>query len=208
MFDLYLTLTEASCAEQEVEAAAIERAQRDPMEFSAIYRQFVDRVFYYVLAKADSRGDAEDITAQVFLDALESLPRYRHRGHFAAWLFTIARHRLADFYRQNRAERLNADPGRRPGLRPSPTGPATTGSAPTEGVDPLGEIIEVEHLERLSKLVAELKEDERELLRLRFAAGLNFAEIAALQGRKESAIKMSTYRLLARLNSQMEAGHA
>ena len=195
MVDLFLTLTEASCAEQEAEAAAIERAQSDPAEFSIIYRQCVDRVFYYVLAKADSRGDAEDITAQVFLDALEGLPRYRHRGHFAAWLFTIARHRLADFYRQNGQGGA--------GLRPAPTR-----SAPTEAVDPLGRIIQDEHLERLEKLVAELKEDERELLRLRFAAGLNFAEIAALQGRKESAIKMSIYRLLARLKSQMEAGHA
>ena len=191
MINPFLTLAEASSSTQDAEAIAIERAQRDPLEFAAIYRQYVDRVFYYVLAKADDRGDAEDITAQVFLDALESLPRYRHKGHFAAWLFTIARHRLADFYRRRMPELM--DQGQEP-------------ASPAE--DPLVKIIQSEHLQRLAKLVAQLNESEQELLRLRFAAGLSFAEIAALQGRKESTIKMRYYRLLARLQSQMEVGDA
>ena len=100
------TLTDIDSPTKEVEATIIERAQRNPAEFAAIYRLYVERIFYYLLSKADSRDDAEDITAQVFLDALENLPSYRHKGHFAAWIFTIARHRLADFYRRRKSEPL------------------------------------------------------------------------------------------------------
>ncbi len=57
----------------------------------------------------------------------------------------------------------------------------------------------------LAELVAALQDGERELLGLRFAAGLSFAEMASLLKRKESAVKMSLYRLLERLERQLEA---
>jgi RNA polymerase sigma-70 factor (ECF subfamily) len=199
MIDPNVTLAGVSGAPDEAEAAAeaaaIYRARRDPSEFAALYRLYVERVFYYVLSRADSRSDAEDITAQVFLDALESLPAYRHRGHFAAWLFTIARHRLADFYR-----------GKPPAGPPERL--AAVQERASSPVDLLAGMIQAERLDCLSQLLKQLDERERELLRLRFAAGLSFAEIAALVGSKESAVKMRYYRLLDRLQSQMETDHA
>lgn len=188
---LLFTITAFDHSTDEVDAATIERAQRNPAEFAAIYREYVERVFYYLLSKADNRGDAEDITAQVFLDALQNLPAYQHQGHFSAWIFTIARHRLADFYRRRKLASL--DPGQ---------------EIAAQNPDPLTQMIHDEHLHHLAELIAQLNDDERELLRLRFAAGLNFSEIAELQHKKLSTIKMSTYRLLARLKSQMEADHA
>ena len=173
--------------------ALIARAQRDPSAFAPLYHRYLGPVFYYLLARVGSRGDAEDLTAQVFLEALEGLPSYRHRGFFAAWLFAIVRHRLADFRRRSRPEILPLDQVRENG---------------DQAADPLTQVVQGERLQRLAKLVAQLDEDERELLRLRFAAGLRFAEIAVLQGRKESAVKMGYYRLLERLKSQMEADHA
>ena len=176
---------------QETEAALIAKAQQDPAAFRGIYREYVDRIFYYVLSRSDSRADAEDITAQVFLDASENLPGYRHRGYFAAWLFTLARHRIADFYRKRQPERAIEER-----------------ELAARGEDLLAKTIQQENLKRLQRLLAQLTEEERELLRLRFAGGLKFAEIAALLGRKESAVKMSYYRLLERLKSQMEVGDA
>jgi RNA polymerase sigma-70 factor (ECF subfamily) len=192
MIGLFSTLAEAGCPAEDGQTALIARAQRDPSAFAALYHRYVSPVFYYLLARVGSRRDAEDLTAQVFLEALESLPAYRHRGFFAAWLFTIARHRLADFHRRSRPE------------VPLDQAQETTDQA----TDPLTQVVQGERLQRLAKLVAQLDEDERELLRLRFAAGLRFAEVAAMQRRKESAVKMGYYRLLERLKSQMEADHA
>jgi RNA polymerase sigma-70 factor (ECF subfamily) len=176
---------------QEAEAVLIAKAQQDPSAFKEIYRLYIDRIFYYVLSRSDRRADAEDITAQAFLEALESLPNYQHRGHFTAWLFTIVRHRIADFYREKLPER--AVEGR---------------DLPEHEEGLLVKTIQQENLRRLQLLLAHLPEGERELLRLRFAGELKFSEIAVLLGRKESAVKMSFYRLLGRLQSQMEVRDA
>ena len=72
---------------------------------------------------------------------------------------------------------------------------------------PLAQAIRADERERLGKLIAGLTEEERELLRLRFAAALGFDEIAAACDRRPSAVKMSLYRLLERIQQQMEADH-
>lgn len=62
-------------------------------------------------------------------------------------------------------------------------------------------------MQSLGSLIAALPEEERELVRLRFAARLSFDEIAAVLGKKTSAVKMALYRLLGRMEKQLEASH-
>src|SRR5258708_24223752 len=79
-------------------------AQRDPHAFGPLYRRYLARVYRYVRAHVPGEDEAADITQQVFLQALDALPRYSERGvPFAAWLFRIARHTVADTYRRRRA---------------------------------------------------------------------------------------------------------
>src|SRR5258708_12488710 len=79
-------------------------AQRDPHAFGPLYRRYLARVYRYVRAHMPGEDEAADITQQVFLQALDALPRYSERGvPFAAWLFRIARHTVADTYRRRRA---------------------------------------------------------------------------------------------------------
>ena len=167
----------------------IHRATQDRAAVSILYRRYLPRVYRYLYARVGSCSEAEDLTSQVFLAVIEGLPRYRERGHFAAWLFSIARRKAADYYRQRKPqvaldEAFNLD--------------STSG-------EPLAQAIRADEQERLGKLVTGLSEEERELLHLRFAAGLSFSEIAATTGRRESAVKMSLYRLLERIQQQMEA---
>ncbi len=164
-------------------------AQRDPAAFALLYRRYLARVYRYLYTRTGNPADAEDLTSQVFLAALERLERYRPAGHFAAWLFSIARRKAADHYRASRPETaLEA--------LPEPAG---------MGNDPLSQMVQEEDLRRLAAALAGLEADEQELLRLRFAAGLDFKEIARLLGRKTSAVKMATYRLLERLERRLEA---
>jgi RNA polymerase sigma-70 factor (ECF subfamily) len=169
------------------EPALIEQARRDPQAFAALYRAYLAPIYRYVCQRVGDPHDAEDLTAQVFTEALEGLlaGRYQENGRFVAWLYSIARHKLADFYRQ----------------RVSLPFDDQITSAP----DFLAGIENSDRRARIAGLLASLDADRQELLRLRFIAGLSFAEIAALDGRSEAAIKMSVYRALAWLREHWEA---
>src|SRR5512138_1447868 len=82
------------------EPALVRAAQNDAQAFGALYDRYVQRVYRYCFYRTNHAPDAEDLTAQIFLAALEGLPRYRQDGHFAGWLFSIARKKVADFHRR------------------------------------------------------------------------------------------------------------
>lgn len=165
------------------EDALLAACRSNPAAFARVYRRYLNRVYRYLYWRVGEKETAEDLTSQVFLAALESLPRYRHQGNFAAWLFAIARRKAADHFRFQRGQASLE---------------ALQDTLPGEG-DPLPRIIADEELERLGQAIASLGAAEQELLRLRFAAELSFDQIAALLKRRPAAVKMQLYRLLNRL---------
>ena len=169
------------------EAAILAACQADPAAFSALYQQYLGAVYRYTYFRVGNRTEAEELVSQVFLAALEGLPKYHHRGYFAAWLFSIARRKIADHYRRARSEPLDGLAG-----------------AATVDPDPLSQLIADEELTHLSGVIARQPEADQELLRLRYAAGLSFDQMAALLRRSPAAVKMSLYRLLNRLGKQLE----
>jgi len=74
--------------------------------------------------------------------------------------------------------------------------------------DTLEKVIQGQTIDTLRVIIKLLKEDERELLRLRFVVDLSYVEIAELVGRKEDAVRKSVNRILERLQVQMEAKNA
>ncbi len=169
------------------EADLIAQARHDPQAFGVLYRLYVQQVFRYLYSRIGSRAEAEDATAQTFLAVMDGLERYRHNGYFAAWLFSIARRKAADYFRGRRGQ--------------VPLEAAQ--EIPVEA-DYLQDTIRTERIEALRERVAALPEKERDLLRLRYVAELPFSEISRLLGRSEAAVKKALYRLLARLHSQLE----
>ena len=139
------------------DAALAKVARCDRAAFAALYRRYVTPVYRYLCSRVGNAGDAEDLTAQVFLEALEGLHSYRERGSFAGWLFTIARHKAADHHRR--------------GSPLLPWDEALDNPGDEEG--PLARLVRQESLQQLGALVARWEEENQELLRLRFAAGLS-----------------------------------
>jgi RNA polymerase sigma-70 factor (ECF subfamily) len=168
------------------ETALILAARRDPEAFARVYDRYVQRVYRYLYGRVGSAQEAEDLTAQTFLSALESLPRYDHRGYFSAWLFSIARRKAADFFRRRE------------------TVPLEEAETLASETDLPGEAARGEQIRNLAGLIRSLGDDERELIRLHFTAGLTFAEMASVLGKNEDAVKKSVYRLLGRLHGRME----
>ena len=164
-------------------------ARQNPEVFVELYERYIHRVYRYMLHRTGDEMAAEDLTSQVFLDAIKNLHRLSLGVPFGAWLFTIARRRLADYYRK---------------LRPS-TALEESRHLPIADADPLKGVMQAEQLSELETQIARLDRREQEILYLRFAAELSFAEIGLLLGKKENTVKKSFYRLLDRLGSRMEA---
>jgi len=168
------------------EPALVEAARHDPDAFAMLYRHYLTPLYRYLFSRLNNVHDAEDLTEQIFIEVMEKLVHFRYQrgGCFAAWLFTIARRRLVDFYRQHKDKPLDDFPSAEPGLLP---------------------VIEKgEDLLQLGRLLTRLDENDRELLRLRFSAGLSFAEIGLIDGRSEAAAKMALYRVLDFLRAHWE----
>jgi RNA polymerase sigma-70 factor (ECF subfamily) len=171
------------------ESALVAIAQRDPTAFDALYQLYVTRVYRYLRAHTSSDDDAEDLTQQVFLRALEALPTYRSRGTpFGAWLFRIAHHAIVDTHRKHRAMvAWDALPEQ---------------LQPASATDLEGDLLHWEALARLRHLVARLDPDKRELLSLRFAAQLSATEIGTVVGKKPQAVKKQLTRIMQTLKER------
>jgi len=161
-------------------------AKANRVAFAPLYLRYVERVYRYVYSRVGNSVESEDITAQVFEDAINSLPKYQSQGRFAGWLFTLAYRRCADYHRL-------------PGMQ-SITDQFTSDLAN----DPMEQVIRRENYQHLERILFDLKEEERELLRLHFAARLTYVEMGQVLRRNTGAIKMAMSRLIQRLKSQWE----
>jgi RNA polymerase sigma-70 factor (ECF subfamily) len=177
---------DAAVDENTIVSERIAAAQKDPEAFSGLYTAYVRPMFRFLYNRVGSAEEAQELTAAVFLAAVESLPRYNHRGNFAAWLFAIARRKVADYYRRRPPIPLDE-------IRNLP------------GEDDLAsQVSRRDEILRMRERIAALDEDEREWIHLHFAADLTYAEMAALLGKNEEALKKAMQRLLSRLRTTLE----
>lgn len=160
----------------------------DQESMTAIYDAYARRLYRYFYSRVMNAMDAEDLLAQTFLKVLETLPRYRHNGHFTAWIFQIAHNKAIDHFRQRRSV-ITLDEN-------------IMDHSDTNNV--LENVVKDQSVEKLRQLLRYLNEIELELLRLRFVADLSYVDIATLLGRKEDAVRKSIRRILGRLYGQME----
>ena len=169
------------------EESLIQRAkQGEPEAFEQLYEANFDRIYRYLLLKVRNRADAEDMTQQVFLKALESIGSFRWRGvPFSAWLFRIARNQAVDYFRKKGKQMtLPLDEAR---------------SVTTADFDPVALAEQKLRIEQLATACQSLSEAQREVISLRFAGGLSVAETAKAMGKSEGAVKVSQHDAIAKL---------
>jgi RNA polymerase sigma-70 factor, ECF subfamily len=170
------------------ERLLIEAAQRDPSRFGELYEWNFERVYAYVSRRLVNRAEAEDLTAEVFQQALANLHRFEWRGvPFVAWLLRIAANAIADHWRQSSREQLLAETN---GPEPYPVTPAN--------------IEDVERRATLFRLVQTLPEDQRRVIEMRFGEEKGIREIAQELNRSEGAVKQLQFRGIQSLRAQMQ----
>ena len=168
----------------------VKAARYNPEAFSALYERYVRQIYGYVFSHVGNVPDAEDLTAQIFMAALEGLGGYQHNGYFRAWLFGIARFKIGDFFRREKKLTSISDD-----------------KDIVSETDLLQSVVEQELKQSLAELMLTLSEEEQELLRLRYQAGLSFPEMAQLLKRTPEGVKKAVYRLVARIQMQMEVSN-
>ena len=152
---------------------------RDPVAWTSVFEEHRDFVFRAALSQVGDRQLAEDITGQVFLEAIQGIHRFRDRGTpLSAWLLTIARHRSLDALRKRRRDERAS--------LVFESHEATSDSSA---------------LEALSLLTTE----QREVIHLRFVEDLPIEQVAQMTGRSAGAVKSLQHRGLRRLRIQLDS---
>ena len=169
------------------EKLLIETAQRDPRHFAELYRMHFDRVYAYVSRRVATRSDAQDLTADVFQQALANLGRFEWRGiPFAAWLYRIAANAVTDHHHRTVRDQnvpRSPEPGRE-------------------------ELESAERRAALYRAVRDLPADQRRVIEMRFAEDRPIAEIARMLGRSEGAVKQLQFRALGGLRARLDQDDA
>jgi RNA polymerase sigma-70 factor (ECF subfamily) len=167
----------------------VRRAQRrEPEAFGQLYEEHFDRIYRYVMLRVRNQEDAEDITQQVFLKALEKIGSYRWRGMpFASWLFRIAHNLVVDYWKKKSREKVAA------------VAPEEIDEMAASSNDPVA-LAELNFdLKQLAAACDRLTDGQREIISLRFAGGLSVAESAKAMGKSEGAVKVLQHAALVKL---------
>ena len=153
-------------------------AQRDPIAFTALYRRHLDRVYRYLRYRVGNEQDAQDLTTQTFMAALESLQSYRGEGSVIAWLLGIAHHKLVDWHRKERVT--------------VPLAAALT--MPDVALLPDDLVIRQVERQGLEEALLFLAPERAEAISLRYFGELTNGEVATIMKKNEAAVKMLIHR--------------
>jgi len=165
------------------------RAVQDRRAFAELYRRHVDRVYRYCRYRVHQEQDAQDLTAQTFMTALEQIGHYRGEGTVAAWLLGIAYHKSIDLLR---------------------TAPPLTGLEMADGLsapEPQPEALLCQAIQRseLEQALRAIAPERAEALSLRFFGELSNREVAAVMQKSEDAVKMLIHRGIQELRVRLPA---
>jgi RNA polymerase sigma-70 factor (ECF subfamily) len=175
------------------ETSLIRQAKSGNSEaFAQLYDAYVERIYRYIYFRVSDEASTEDLTSQVFLKAWENLDRYQISGSpYIAWLYTIARNLVIDFYRAQSAQKE---------------------SVPLEHITPRAseeqtpdQEVEMRfNLQAMRDALQFLTDDQQQVLILRFIAGLPNENIAKVMNKREGAIRALQMRALQTLSKYME----
>jgi RNA polymerase sigma-70 factor (ECF subfamily) len=164
------------------ERLLIEAAQSDPARFADLYERHFERVYAFVVRRVRDRSAAEDITSEVFQQALANIGRFEWRGApFGAWLLRIAANAIADHWRQVAREH------------------GTTASEEPVQAPDQGD----EDTALLFRHVRRLPPEQRQVILGRFVKEQSIREVARELHKTEGAVKQLQIRALETLRERM-----
>jgi RNA polymerase sigma-70 factor, ECF subfamily len=161
----------------------------DEQAFGELYNAYVHDIFRYILYRVGSSEIAQDLTAEVFLRAVEGLVRYQDRQvPLLAWLYRIAHARVVDHYRH--VHRVGQEDD-------------------IENVDLTAEddldsdLMMNYQQQKIREAIYKLPGEQQQVIVLRFIEGYNVQQTADVLGKTPGAIKMIQRRALQAMNLEL-----
>ena len=159
---------------QDEESLVWRAQQHDQVALTQLYEENFDRIYRYVVLKIGERTEAEDITQQVFINALKSISSYKWKGTpFSAWLYRIAHNQIVDHLRRKTK-------------RPTVQLDESLAKGDSDPVSLAEKNLDIEQLAAATK---GLTSAQQEVIALRFTGEMPIAQVAKLMGKSEGAIK-------------------
>ncbi len=158
--------------------------------FEDIYNANKQSIFLFALARTNSREDALDITAEVFLSAWENIDGFKGQSSYRTWLFAICRHKVSDYYRKSYKEKEVFD-----------FSYDIDNYNETELED--NSDTKVINKFRFPDLLGKLKEAEKELILLKYMNNLNFSECADVLRVSETNARVMHHRIISKLKNSL-----
>ncbi len=175
------------------EESLVRRAkQRDQKAFAQLYEGHFDRIYRYVALRIGDRIEAEDMTQQVFLNALKSIASFKWKGvPFAAWLFRIAHNQVVDYLRKKTKHvAVPLDES----LVSSDDNPQSLAERSLD-------------IEQLLLATRRLTKAQQEVISLRFAGELSIIEVAKIMGKSQGAVKALQHSAILALRKALSVGN-
>ena len=158
----------------------------DAEAFGMLYDRYVDSVFRFIYYRVNDRALAEDFTSETFVRALRRIGTITYQGRdIGAWFVTIARNIVLDHVKSAR-HRLE-----------TPTGETIEGKEQAQSTETA--VLDSLAADQLMQAVAQLGDEQRECVMLRFMQGLSVSETAAVMGKNDGAIKALQHRAVRKL---------
>jgi len=154
-----------------------------------VYRMHADGIYRYALVQLGDHAAAEDVAGEVFLRLLNSIERYEYRGvPLRAYLYRIAHNLIVDLQRRR---------GRSAPLEALPEEARVSANPALLAEERLG-------WQDLARAIAELTDDQRQVILLRFVEDLDSRQVAEVIGKNEGSVKSLQHRALASLRRILE----
>lgn len=171
------------------EAIWVREAKENPEKFGPLYNKYYEQILRYVYQRMDDKDLALDVTSQVFIKALNNIHKYEFRGvPFSSWLYRIAKSELYQAYRDRKAER--------------------TVNIETMQIQEMIHEFDGEDTEKNKKLLLnalkKLKEQDLQLIELRFFEQRSYREIGEILEIKENNAKVKAFRALEKLKKHFK----
>lgn len=160
----------------------VDRARDYDVEaFGQLYDRYYDKIFSFVYYKVGNRFEAEDISEQVFLKALENITKFKWQGTpFSSWLFRIASNLVVDYFRSGKYKMVDID--------------GELAIEASTSCDPEQSTIRSLDRDEIINAIRTLTEEQQQVIVMKFIAGMTNHEIAGAINKSVGAVKALQHR--------------